>query len=443
MSLYQKLFGRVKDTATSLRLRARLAALDLARGISQGTPPQDHVDLGAKVAKMVVDGLGTMGEVPSSAPPPGYRVMSDGEKKAYADNFEPMPLIDSPAKAKFEQKASPDWLEEFERCGTCNHTKQAHRGGLEGCSGFVSTPDEKPNDPTSRIYIERDGRGEEVVAEAIKLAIRTIENGMWHRDEDDERCSYCDALVPYGLARSHTDHHVLCDGIARIYSLRKAEEQALELRANVERLQKQVDAHDSTLATITRWHGMLALGTDALTSFQKIRIDELLESNTKLLFKLRETDRKTIVREFHAKFDCAIGERPHVPADDRVRFRMKLISEEYVEAMRATYGDSKQEPWRFERMVEAIAFVVEKCPVQVDLCEWADAMIDLPWVCEGSLIEFGIDSTPLWTEVAKTNMAKEKAGPGEKIRKPDGWVAPDMAGLLKAQDWNGKDGIER
>lgn len=279
MSLYSKIFGRMKETATTVRLKATLAALDLVRGVSQGPVPTDTLDIGAKVAKTVMDGLGEMGEVGDAAP-----------------------------------------------------------------------------DETA---LERECARE----------IAALEAGI------------ADVVLQFGADRERHSR----------------------------------------------------------------RIDELLASNTALLFKLRATDRKTMVREFHAKFDCPIGERPHVPADARVRSRSRLVAEEFIEGMEATYGDSKEELWRLRTMKEAIMWVVEHCPVKVNLPELCDAWVDLPWVCEGGLVEFGVDSTPLWAEVAKTNMAKDgggRRGDG-KIKKPEGWLAPDMKGLLTAQGWDGKDGIKR
>lgn len=466
----------------TLYQKAKAALLDVARRIAEGAS-QDPLDLATSAAKSVVEKM--------AAPPPSGSATSPAAAYGTCLKTPFCPLSPGHAGECFSLRETrklalrePDGLEEFERCGRCNHVKRAHRGGLEdgrlrwdidgelvhcfeiecGCSEFVSrespasTPDEKPlsNDSPAKAKIERDGLGEETIVETIQIAIKTIEDGMWclgAQDIEDD-CTYCGMTVAderhaYGTPRSERtleDHTVLCSGIASLHSLRKAAEDAKVLRANVDRLKRDVERLDRETITILRGATVsiaVAAGAEEAWRGGQARIQELLESNTALLFKLRATDRKTIVREFHAKFDCPIGERPHLLSDDRVRFRMKLIAEEFVEAMRAAYGDSRQEPWRFDRMVEFINFVVEQCPVKVDLCEWADALIDLPFVCEGSLIEAGIDSTPLWTEVAKTNMAKEPAELGKKVKKPPGWAPPDIAGLLKAQGWNGKDGIKR
>ncbi len=170
----------------------------------------------------------------------------------------------------------------------------------------------------------------------------------------------------------------------------------------------------------------------------KNRVDELLEHNTTLRERLRLSDRKLMVREFHAKFDQTIGERPDASDEKLVRFRMRLIAEELLELVVAAYGDCKVEPWALRRLHEAAKYVVETCPVRVDLPAFVDACVDLSYVLEGSLVSLGVDSTPVWAEVQKSNMAKTGGTRGDgKIQKGPEWVAPDIEGELRRQGWTG------
>lgn len=176
-------------------------------------------------------------------------------------------------------------------------------------------------------------------------------------------------------------------------------------------------------------------GAQQALALSKARVDDLLEHNTSLRLELRATDRKRMVREFHAKFDQVIGTEPKVPDDATVRFRMRLTAEEFFELVVATYGDSKIEPWRLERLGESLRWVVENCPVKVDLPAFVHESVDLGWILEGTCVSFGVDSTPMWREVARSNMAKS-TGPKRadgKIAKGEGWVGPDILGELRKQ----------
>lgn len=168
----------------------------------------------------------------------------------------------------------------------------------------------------------------------------------------------------------------------------------------------------------------------------KTRENELMERCSELLEKLRSHDRRQTVREFHAKFNHPLPERPVTTPDEAlVRFRAKLVAEEFVEFMYACFGEDRTEPWRFDRCVEAINRIVQLHPVKLNYVEAIDACIDLPYVCEGTITAFGVDSNPLWAEVQRANMDKEWAE--GKPRKPEGWRAPDILGELRRQGWLG------
>jgi len=170
----------------------------------------------------------------------------------------------------------------------------------------------------------------------------------------------------------------------------------------------------------------------------RARVQELLESNTRLLEELRATDRKRMVREFFAVAGQKIGERPHVPDEETVRFRARLVIEEVIaEMVPAIFDESRSQPWRLKRLVEDAMWVVENCPVKVNLPELIDATIDTDYVVEGLRIAFGVDSTPVWQEVQRANLSK-LGGPRRedgKLLKPEGWQAPDIEGSLRKQGW--------
>lgn len=140
------------------------------------------------------------------------------------------------------------------------------------------------------------------------------------------------------------------------------------------------------------------------------------------------------VAKFHRRFGFAVRTTPAVPTPEEVRFRLRLITEEYFELLAAASpGMGPVEAMRdlAERMVDALAID----PAKVDLVAFADATIDLDWVVEGTRATFGLPGAALLREVAQANMRK---GPGVADGKPvkgAAWVPPDIAGVLRAHGW--------
>lgn len=115
------------------------------------------------------------------------------------------------------------------------------------------------------------------------------------------------------------------------------------------------------------------------------------------------------VLEFHKTFGAYISSQPSVPAVNVVNLRITLIKEEVKELLDAL-EDSELE-------------------------EIADGIVDVIVVCLGTAISCGIDISPVWDEVHKSNMAKTggtKRLDG-KILKPENWTPSDISKILKAQ----------
>jgi predicted HAD superfamily Cof-like phosphohydrolase len=113
------------------------------------------------------------------------------------------------------------------------------------------------------------------------------------------------------------------------------------------------------------------------------------------------------VLAFHKRFGQSIGERPHIPSNDVVRFRLSLIAEEFFElfdaALNMTLADADSQIADAKRIVgERIA----KSFVTVNLPEFVDALADLAYVMEGTAISMGVNMTPIAEEVQRANMAK-------------------------------------
>jgi predicted HAD superfamily Cof-like phosphohydrolase len=139
------------------------------------------------------------------------------------------------------------------------------------------------------------------------------------------------------------------------------------------------------------------------------------------------------VREFHAKFGLTIGETPAIREPE---LRARLLLEECFETVDALLG---------EDAVDAVNAAYEAWQERdygggQDLAGVADGLADMKYIIDGTAVACGIDLEPIEDAVHVSNMAKD-GGPKRadgKILKPEGWVSPNVAGLLRAQGWDGK-----
>lgn len=150
------------------------------------------------------------------------------------------------------------------------------------------------------------------------------------------------------------------------------------------------------------------------------------------------------VLAFHEKFGQPNGfkDSPKVPDEALVRFRLKLIAEEFFELLAAAgYYIGAVE----RGSVDAGDLCKGKIQREVDLPAFVDAMADLMYVIEGTAIVFGVDMEPILDEVQRANLSKTPAYVEAKDAhhktatikptKPLGWKPPDIEGELKKQGW--------
>lgn len=167
------------------------------------------------------------------------------------------------------------------------------------------------------------------------------------------------------------------------------------------------------------------------------------------------------VKAFHVKFGHPVANTAAVPDPEKLRFRMKLIFEEFWEAFEAATG-CNSDPERSSRWVDAfeesqqmaiyqaqelIEAAIEKAPFVMDVEHvqfpmFIDALDDLDYVIEGTRLVCGVDRRPTARAVHEANMAKEPVlredgtpDPGKKPTKPAGWKEPNTAAMLERQGW--------
>lgn len=173
---------------------------------------------------------------------------------------------------------------------------------------------------------------------------------------------------------------------------------------------------------------------------QELRREQMSHLST--LGQMQQLCEETVryqVREFHRAFDLPLADTPHVPSDELVRLRLRILSEEFVELLEATFGPDNTDLWVVEKH---IANLVDQGQLNVDLVEVADALADIDYLVEGTRLTFGIDGKPIAAEVHRSNMAK--LGPeGKPIRRPDGkvvkpegWQPPNIPHELELQGFH-------
>lgn len=119
---------------------------------------------------------------------------------------------------------------------------------------------------------------------------------------------------------------------------------------------------------------------------------------------------QNLVDIFHVKFGVLVGRTPGIRGEV---LRATLIDEEIRELHDAINAG--------------------------DLPLAVDAIVDSIYVLLGTAVTFGVDLEPIFQAVHAANMRKVGGVIREdgKVLKPDGWVAPDVEGLLREQGWEG------
>jgi predicted HAD superfamily Cof-like phosphohydrolase len=143
------------------------------------------------------------------------------------------------------------------------------------------------------------------------------------------------------------------------------------------------------------------------------------------------------VAEFHKAVGQPILDKPQVPSEERIRLRLRLITEEFFELLDAAGLPLLVSKAFVMSVINAETFRNGENQSTVSMVDLADAVADLDYVVEGTRLEFGINGAPIADEVHRSNMLKA-SGPvradGKRL-KPPGFQPPDVEGELRKQGW--------
>jgi len=146
------------------------------------------------------------------------------------------------------------------------------------------------------------------------------------------------------------------------------------------------------------------------------------------------------VSEFHRLMGAPVNDTPAVPADERVKLRLRLIAEEFFELLQAHGLDAFGEFHEAQDALDDLIGCFDSDADYVDIVKTADALGDLAYVIEGMNLEYGISSPEVLEEIQRSNMSKAGGVQRDdgKILKGPNYSPPDIAGVLTAQGWDGK-----
>lgn len=164
--------------------------------------------------------------------------------------------------------------------------------------------------------------------------------------------------------------------------------------------------------------------------------DELQAKNSELVL----SQPKRLVAEFMGR-SRPLEWTPRIPPEEQIQHRIAIMVEEFFEMLAET-GEFRAQPYALdegrkwvERYIHGADFT------KLNMVKFAHELGDLQFTVMGAWIVFGIDGDAVIREIWRANMDKEvPANEHGKHRKPDGWIAPDIEGVLRAQGWNPREG---
>ncbi len=145
------------------------------------------------------------------------------------------------------------------------------------------------------------------------------------------------------------------------------------------------------------------------------------------------------VQDFHDKFGLERPKIATVPPEDVLDFRLRFMQEELDEFKLSMFRFYTQ-----MNVSDAVQGTNGPALTKDALIHMGDALIDLVYVAMGTADLMGIPWEPMWDEVQRANMSKQRAQSAEQSKqstgrghafdviKPPGWTPPNHAPIIDA-----------
>lgn len=142
------------------------------------------------------------------------------------------------------------------------------------------------------------------------------------------------------------------------------------------------------------------------------------------------------VEKFHKKFGIMTADLPRHITHRKLKERLEFLFEELFEfASGCGFVVSANGYPIGVKQTEHITPIEFMDVDEQDMPEMADALIDLVYVAKGTAVMMGLPWKELWDDVQRANMEKVrgvgKRGHAVDCIKPEGWVPPQTAAVLK------------
>jgi predicted HAD superfamily Cof-like phosphohydrolase len=146
------------------------------------------------------------------------------------------------------------------------------------------------------------------------------------------------------------------------------------------------------------------------------------------------------VYDFHRKFELMASVTPRHLTKRKLKERVEFMLEELQEFASACglYIGAGETGFTQVGVYDLNEMADE--PVDQDLGDQADALVDLVYVALGSAVMLGLPWDALWSDVQRANMTKVRGithrGHAVDVKKPEGWQPPKTEEILKAAGYD-------
>lgn len=156
------------------------------------------------------------------------------------------------------------------------------------------------------------------------------------------------------------------------------------------------------------------------------------------------------VRAFHEHFKLPVGTAPHalaVDTNDTAIAGVAVLLRQAERTLQMKRKDGDVQWGRVQMMIEELREYIEAVRDN-DLAKQADSLVDLEYFVLGTSVMCGFPHDVVFDVVHAANMQKVLVANAEEsarlnkldVKKPEGWVPPDIAAILETHRYNVEEG---